>query len=172
MKILCWLDKNLEKYLCCILLSAMTLIIVAQLILRWTGLPLAWTEEIARYCFVWLIYIACAYGVRLRKHIKVDAVMLLFKKKGQFRLKIISNVLFLAFCIIITYYGVILIGKIHFVQHQVSPAIQLPMAIPYASFVVGCILMSIRLVQDTILLFKERRDEIASGGSFGNEVTE
>jgi TRAP-type C4-dicarboxylate transport system permease small subunit len=172
MKTLYWLDKNLEKYICCVLLSAMTVIIVAQLILRWTGLPLAWTEEIARYCFVWLIYIACAYGVRLRKHIKVDAVMLLFKEKGQFRLKVVSNVLFLAFCIIITYYGVILVSKIHFVQHQVSPAVQLPMAIPYSSFVVGCILMSIRLVQDTVLLIKEHRDAVSTAASAGNEVTE
>jgi TRAP-type C4-dicarboxylate transport system permease small subunit len=132
----------------------MTIIISLQLILRWSGLPLDWTEEVARYCFVWLVYIACSYGVKKRAHIKVDAVMLLFKGKAKGVLKIISNVLFFVFAAVVSYQGILLLQKIN-ATHQVSPAVQIPMVVPYASYTVGFILVMIRLIQDTILLYIE-----------------
>lgn len=154
MKALKWMDENLEKSICMVLLSTMTIIITIQLILRWTGQPLDWTEEIARYCFVWLVYIACSYGVKKRAHIRVDAVMFLFSGKGKFIIRVISNVLFFVFAAVISYEGIILLSKLgHF--GQVSPAVQIPMIIPYASYSVGFIMVMVRLIQDTILLFRE-----------------
>jgi TRAP-type C4-dicarboxylate transport system permease small subunit len=158
MKIWKWIDENLEKSISVVLLAAMTIIITLQLILRWTGQPLDWTEEIARYCFVWLVYIACAYGVKKRAHIKVDAVMLIFKGKGKFIIKVLSNILFFVFAAVISYQGFKLLGKIGSTG-QISPAIQIPMVFPYASYVVGFVLVMLRLIQDTILLFKERTIE-------------
>lgn len=158
MKALKWMDENLEKVICMVLLSAMTIIIMMQLILRWTGQPLDWTEEIARYCFVWLVYIACSYGVKKRAHIKVDAVMLLFSGRGKFIIQVISNVLFFVFAAVISYQGIRLLDKLgHF--GQVSPAVQLPMVIPYASFAVGFMMVMVRLIQDTILMFREEMTE-------------
>jgi TRAP-type C4-dicarboxylate transport system permease small subunit len=158
-KVIKWFDQNIEKLICSILLALMTLIIVAQLILRWTGLPLAWTEEIARYLFVWLIYIACSYGIKERKHIKVEIILLLFEGKAKYIFQQISNILFFIFCTVLTYFGALLLKKIS-LQGQVSPAVQIPMILPYASFVVGAILMMVRLLQDSILLHKEEKQRI------------
>lgn len=156
MKVIKWLDNNLEKVICAVLLSSMTIIITLQLILRWTGQPLDWTEEIARYCFVWLIYIACSYGVKQRAHIKVDVFTLLLKPKGKFVLQVISNVLFFSFAVVITYQGVLLLKQLAQLG-QVSPAVQIPMIFPYASYTVGFMMVILRLVQDTIKLFKEEK---------------
>ncbi|MEL7649375.1 MAG: TRAP transporter small permease [Sedimentibacter sp.] len=160
MKVIKWLDNYLEKSICAVLLSSMTIIITLQLILRWTGLPLDWTEEIARYCFVWLIYIACSYGVKERAHIKVDAVMLLFRGKGKFIVQVVSNVLFAIFAAVITYQGVLLLIKMGS-SGQVSPAVQIPMVVPYSSYTIGFIMVLIRLVQDTLLLFKEEKKRVS-----------
>lgn len=154
MKVLNWIDNNLEKVLCAFLLSAATIILTLQLILRWTGLPLDWTEEIARYCFVWLVYIACAYGVKQRAHISVDITTLFLKEKGRVILKIVSNVLFFIFAVVITYNGILLLINLAGLG-QVSPAVQIPMVIPYSSYVFGFIIVMIRLVQDTIKLVNE-----------------
>ncbi|MBV1759479.1 MAG: TRAP transporter small permease [Dethiosulfatibacter sp.] len=156
MKVIKWMDENLEKGICTILLTTMTIIISMQLILRWTGQKLDWTEEIARYCFVWLVYIACSYGVKRRAHIKVDAVMLLFRGKGKMAIKIISNALFFVFAAVVSYQGVLLLKKLS-LSGQVSPAVQIPMVIPYASYTVGFIMVMFRLVQDTVLIIKEER---------------
>jgi TRAP-type C4-dicarboxylate transport system permease small subunit len=80
--------------------------------------------------------------------------MLLFKGKAKGVLKIISNVLFFVFAAVVSYQGILLLQKIN-ATHQVSPAVQIPMVVPYASYTVGFILVMIRLIQDTILLYIE-----------------
>ena len=78
-KILKFLNDYLEETICIILMSVMTIIIFIQVIMRYVmHNSLSWSEELARYCFVWLIYIGVAYGCKLMKHIKIDAALKLF----------------------------------------------------------------------------------------------
>ena len=159
MKILTFIDRHLEEMLCAVLLSAMTIVIFMQIVFRVFGLPLSWTEEIGRYMFIWLIYIGCASAIRNRKHICVELMDLVLKDRGRFVLSIISNVIFLIFAGILTYYGFFVVQR---VSAQLSPAIRMPMSIPYASVLVGSALMFIRLIQDTIARFKERKEELTA----------
>ena len=164
MKLIKWLDNNFEKQCCVLLLAIMTIVTSLQVVCRIAGIPLSWSEEVARFVFVWIIYLSCSYAVKEEKHIRIDAVMLLFKDRGKFVLRIISNVLFLVFAVVISYQGIILVNKIVTVQHQTSPALSISMGIPYSSFVVGCILMSIRLVQNTYKLVREERPSLKEKG--------
>ena len=157
MKVLSYIDKHLEEVLCAVLLGVMTIVIFLQILLRISGLPLSWTEEVGRYMFVWLIYIGCAGAIRKRKHICVELLDLFLKERGQFVLSIISNVIFLIFAGILTYYSIFVVQR---VATQLSPAIRMPMAIPYASVLVGSGLMFIRLIQDTIARFRERKEAL------------
>lgn len=157
MKIVSFIDKHLEEVLCAVLLAVMTIVIFLQIVLRLLGLPLSWTEEIGRYMFIWLIYIGCASAIRKRKHISVELLDLFLKERGKFVLNIISNVVFLIFAVILTYYSFSVVQR---VSAQLSPAIRMPMSIPYSSVLVGGALMVVRLIQDTIARFKERKKEI------------
>ena len=157
MKIISFIDKHLEEILCAVLLAVMTIVIFLQIVLRLLGLPLSWTEEIGRYMFIWLIYIGCASAIRKRKHISVELLDLFLKERGKFVLNIISNVVFLIFAVILTYYSFFVVQR---VTTQLSPAIRMPMSIPHSSVLVGSALMVIRLIQDTIARFKERKKEI------------
>lgn len=75
MKVLRFLDENIEKILCVVLLAAMSILIVVQVFFRYAlNNSLSWTEELSRYMFIWLIYIGISYGVKMDKHICVDAV--------------------------------------------------------------------------------------------------
>lgn len=83
-KILKFLNDYLEETICIILMSVMTIIIFIQVIMRYVmHNSLSWSEELARYCFVWLIYIGVAYGCKLMKHIKIDAALKLFPEKSK-----------------------------------------------------------------------------------------
>ena len=157
MKIVSFIGKHLEEVLCAVLLAVMTIVIFLQIVLRLLGLPLSWTEEIGRYMFIWLIYIGCASAIRKRKHISVELLDLFLKERGKFVLNIISNVVFLIFAVILTYYSFSVVQR---VSTQLSPAIRMPMSIPYSSVLVGGALMVVRLIQDTIARFKERKKEI------------
>ena len=75
MKVLRFLDDNLEKMICTVTLALMSAIIVAQVFFRYVlNNSLSWSEELARYLFIWTIYIGISYGVKMDKHVAVDAV--------------------------------------------------------------------------------------------------
>lgn len=162
MKVIHWLDKHFEEGLSALLLAAATVVIALQIIFRFMGAPLSWTEELARYMFVWLIYISCSYAVRKRAHIQVDLIPIMCKDTGKFILSIIADVCFFIFAVIITYYGIQMMYNVIFVKTQVSPAMGINMGYVYLSFVLGLGLTSIRLIQDVILRIKEYKELRAS----------
>lgn len=162
MKVIRFIDKYLEEILCAFLLAAMAVVVIAQIILRALEMPLSWSEEMARYMFIWLIYVGAAYAIKKRAHIKVEILTLLVKDRGQYVLDLISDLGFLFFAVVISFFGWNATYKIAFVNVQQSPAMHLNMGIAYLSVCLGCTLMAIRLVQDIILRTKERKAEKAS----------
>ena len=159
-KIIKWLDNYLEATLCSLLLASMSVIIMLQIIGRTVGFGISWNEELARYMYIWLIYIGCAYAVKLRRHIKMEAVLLMVKRRGHLAFALISNLLFLIFALVVVYEAYPMLYKMHFVRKQFSPAMRLPMSYAFASVMVGFSLVSIRLIQDSIrLVLQYRRGE-------------
>lgn len=158
MKILRHIDENLEKILCIILLAAMTLTSLLQVFARTAKVPLAWTEELARYLFIWLIYVSCSYAIKHRRHLKIEAIFLLFKSTGRKLLRLISNACFLIFTVVMTYEGFLMVQRLMFINKQKSAAMQISMAIPYSAIFAGFFLMSIRLIQDSYKIIKEKEE--------------
>lgn len=147
MKVLKFLDENLEKMLCVVFLALMSIIIVLQVFFRYVlNNSLSWSEELARYLFIWMIYIGISYGVKLDKHICVDAVYTFMPKGIKRGYAIVAYILFLIFAVSIIYYGILVVGM-QITSGQVSPAMGLPMQYVYVAPVVGMALTVIRLVQ-------------------------
>lgn len=127
-KILKFLNDYLEETICIILMSVMTIIIFIQVIMRYVmHNSLSWSEELARYCFVWLIYIGVAYGCKLMKHIKIDAALKLFPEKVRPYITIVGELLVLAFAAYIVVTGVELTYK-QWLFGKVSPLGEVPLA--------------------------------------------
>ena len=63
-----------------------------------------WTEEIARFCFVWMILIGATIGVREGLHFDIDLLPGL-SDKNQRRVAVLTNLLVLIFALIFVYYG-------------------------------------------------------------------
>lgn len=144
MKAIKWLDDHLEEYLL-IALSIFTVVIIfTQVFMRYVlSSSLAWSEEIARYAFIWMIYIGVSYGVKKGKHLGVDAFADLFQEKGKIILAIIANICFLIFSVVVIYFGFDIVLRIT----RESAALQLPMGWVYAAPVAGMILTMLRLLQ-------------------------
>ena len=144
MKTIKWLDDHLEEYLL-IALSVFTVVIIfGQVFMRYVlSSSLAWSEEIARYAFIWMIYIGVSYGVKKGRHLGVDAFSDLFQEKGKIILAIIANFCFLVFSAIVVYFGFDIVLRIT----RESAALQLPMGWVYAAPVAGMILTMLRLLQ-------------------------
>jgi len=164
MGILRWLDEHFEEYILVILSTFTVVIIFSQVVLRYIfSSSLPWSEEIARYAFIWLIYVGVSYGVKRQKHLSVDVITMLFNDKGKIIINMIANVLFLIFALVITYYGIDIVGRIT----RESAALGIPMEYVYLALVVGMILTSIRLIQNiykSYLELKNNGDDTGIGG--------
>lgn len=67
---------RLLKILLTVLMAALIIPVAMQILSRYTGLipRYIWTEEIARFCFVWIILIGAMIAVRDGTHFDVDVV--------------------------------------------------------------------------------------------------
>jgi TRAP-type C4-dicarboxylate transport system permease small subunit len=68
------LYHRLLKILLTLLMALMIAPVSLQILSRYTGLVprYIWTEEVARFCFVWIIMIGSMIAVREETHFKVD----------------------------------------------------------------------------------------------------
>jgi len=162
LKILKLLDDKFEEYFLAITLSISVVIIFLQIIMRYVvGSSLSWSEELARYLFLWQIWVGASFAVKRNKHLRADVLQVVVPQKLKYPVEVLYTVIWLAFSIFLAYQSSILVSKIIKVG-QLSAALRLPMQFAYASVPTGCILMTIRLVQKIILDYKKFK----SGGAF------
>lgn len=158
MKLLRLLDEKLEMYICIALMSCLTVILGLQVFMRYVmQASLSWSEELARYMFVWLVYIGVSYGSKVMRHIKIDAGLFLFPKAIRRYVVILGDTIFCIFACIIAYYAFGLVQR-QIMLSQLSPAMQIPMWIVYAAPFVGFSLTAIRQLQTIIYRIKHIHD--------------
>ncbi|MBN2259228.1 MAG: TRAP transporter small permease [Clostridiales bacterium] len=155
MNLLKKIDNYFEEYLSAFLLIVMTGLIFFQVVSRFIlNIPLAWSEESARYAFVWLIYISAALAVKHHEHIRVEIGLILFKGRAKLIALVFTDIIFLIFSLILLKDGISLVMMI--TKHgQISPAVGFSMNYVYAIIPIGYGLMVLRLIQDIIKKIKE-----------------
>ncbi len=150
MKILKFLDDKLEMSICIVLMSTMSALLAVQVFMRYVmGRSLSWSEELARYIFIWLIYLGISYGAKIMKHIKIEAFLGAFPKNSRPYIAIAGDLIFLAFSLFVCYTGYGIVRR-QMMLKQISPALGMPMWILYSAPMVGFGLTAIREVQTII----------------------
>lgn len=86
-------------------LSAMFLILLAQVIMRYVfSRPLTWSEEAARFIFVYVSFIGISYAYRQKGHIRMEVVVNLFPQAVRRGLEVLINLDTIAlFCYMIPF---------------------------------------------------------------------
>jgi len=114
---------------------------------------LTWSEELSRYCLVWLTFIGGALGVRKKVHVAVEALAMLFPKIVKKAVVRFNYILLAVFSIILIKYGFELAA---FNMRQLSPAMHIPIGLSYAAIPVGGLLIFMFTVE---LVIKSGREE-------------
>lgn len=129
------------KWLTVFSLGGMTLLITIQVILRnLVNAPLAWSEEVARYLFIWMTFLAGYLGARKNKHIGVAALQNALPPLGGRILRFISYFLCAMFFSIIVYATFQFWPRL---MKQTSPALEMPIAVVYFGMVLGSFFMAL-----------------------------
>ncbi len=155
-----FLNKNLEEYLCCILMFFLSMLLIVQVFFRYfLGQSLTWSEELARYMFVWLVYLGVPYGCLLMRHIKIDAGLMLFPKCVRKHVVLIGEISFFVLALVVAYYSALFDYK-QFKIGLVSPALKIPMWVIYLAPFVGFSLAAIRQFQVIVKSLKTFKSDV------------
>ena len=80
----------------------MICVTLAQVIFRYViAAPLPWSEEMARYCFVWIVFLGGALGLARGIHLGVDLFVNMLPRGAQRWLDILTSLLIGAFAAIV-----------------------------------------------------------------------
>lgn len=148
-KILGTVDK-VTDYTCFILMCVAFLITFFHIIGRYIlKTPIFFSEELARYCFVWACMLGAAVVNRKDEHTSVTYFAGLLPKKLQGFLYILREILILVLLVALIYYGSLLSVKMRTVK---TAAMGLSWAVIYMSLPVGSFL----LIVSTVKLIMEK----------------
>lgn len=152
-KVLRWLDQNLEEFLLVLFLAAMAVIMGIQVLARYVlGMSLSWSEEVARYLFVWSGFLSISYCTKKCVSIKIEQFVASFPKRWQAALKVINHTIELVLFLYLLpfawnyFYSAVISG-------QKSPALGLPMYLVQAAPMTGFVLCAFRVVQRWVIEF-------------------
>ncbi|NOL52573.1 TRAP transporter small permease [Pelistega suis] len=141
------LNDYLEEILLAVLLSGMTLLIGIQVFMRYfLNDSLTWSEELARYFFIWATYIGVAAGFKHSVHIRVDFLITKLSQNYQRYVNILVYLIVIVFAYIVIVEGYTLVERI-LKFNQRSSSLGISMAYVYMAPLVGFGLSVIRLLQ-------------------------
>lgn len=151
-----WTD-HIEEAILTITMIIMTLAVAVQIVCRYVfALPLDWSEEMARFCFVWCIYMGASLACMRRKHLKIDAALFLFPRGLRPWVELLGKVLFFTFAAILVYASWEHFARITWVRPQISPAMRISMGIAYGAIPLSFGLIMVRLLQDMYKFFRDK----------------
>jgi TRAP-type C4-dicarboxylate transport system permease small subunit len=116
------------------MVAAITAVTFAQVFTRYvTQDPLLWSEEVARYLFVWITLVGAAAGVRLHAHFGLD-ILRRYAPPLRTALGIVTMLVVAGFLGLLLYTG---IAETRQAALQMSPALQVRMHWAYLAVPVG-----------------------------------
>lgn len=101
------IDNNIERVIILVNYLAMAGIIFVEVIRRFLlNEQAAWSTTIPIYLFLWIVWIGCAYNVKIRAHLRFDELRTRMSRPMQFACLMLDSVLWIIFSVIVIIYSV------------------------------------------------------------------
>ncbi|MGA9478680.1 MAG: TRAP transporter small permease [Desulfobacterales bacterium] len=134
------INKALTVVMASFLLLAMVVIgyqVFTRYILNFTP---PWSEELARYCNIWITMLGIGVVFRRREHIKIDYLETIFTEKGMLKsrllLEVISTTVTSIFFVLLVNGGVKILKA---AARQTAPGLKISMLFVYIAIPIGCL---------------------------------
>lgn len=143
--------------ICSILFLVIIVATVAGVFFRYiVGTPLVWSDELARFSLVWMIFLGAAVVSFKESHLIVDFIYDYTSPLITKILKALSILVVFAFLVILVISSFDLLRVSGF---NTSPALGIPLSYWRASVVVGSILMIIAMIYNQITRVKKWKED-------------
>ncbi len=126
MRLLRFLLVDLVEFvLVCLMLALCADIFVGVFSRYVVGRTMPWYDEVARYLFIWMSFVAAAVAVRRRAHFGVNILVARLRARGQRGARVLCWSLVMAYAVFITVQG---LRVMEGVSVQKSPALGLTLS--------------------------------------------
>ena len=143
---------HFESYICQVLLVFFVFTIFMQIILRAVGNSLHWTEEIARFAFIWFILFGACYATRLSALNRVTMQFSKFPPIVGNACMLIGDIVWIGFCLIMAWHGYLAVLDLQEFPYH-TPALDWDLSKIYLIFPISFVLMAIRILQVNYIKF-------------------
>lgn len=137
------------------ILAIMFVVVFLQVFFRYVfDQPLRWSEELARILLIWTTFLGAAVAIERRTHFRVDAFVEALPRGIQAIVKILTNLLVVAYVVFIiagTFY------MLTSIRMGTTPALQIPIKYIYIALPIGGLLMILNLLDQVFALTQEAR---------------
>ena len=159
LKLLKWLDKNVELLICSIALVGLFICMLLAVLFRYMlNNSLPWPEELGCYLFIWFSLVGVAYSTKEGIHLRVDVLVNAMPKPVRMALNAVSELVMTVFFLYMSAAGMRAIADI-MSNGTTSPAMRIPMWLVYLSFWLGCVLSLVRLAQSWYRRLRHRAEK-------------
>ncbi|GHV38131.1 hypothetical protein FACS1894187_16460 [Synergistales bacterium] len=140
------LDRFEENFLIGGLWALLIMVFIQVLLRYFFRITWNWIEEVARFLFLWMVWIGAGYATKCRAHLRIEAFISKVSPGARKGFGFVSDVIWIAFAAFLAWTGAQLTWMLLW-RNQLSPVMQIPMAYAYASVPVGVGLMLLHLIE-------------------------
>ena len=136
--------SSIEDCILALLLGLMSLAVLSQIIFRnFLGSSLPWSEELARFCMVWIVFFSVGAGIKDGAHMGVDAIVNILPIKFRFFVVLLAKIIMAALCVVFFFLSLQLTIAL-FGTGQKSATMLIPIAAVYMVMPIGFLSGAIR----------------------------
>lgn len=146
-RILQLIDKNGERYLLlplyALIVSSIFIEVIRRSALSYSSV---WTEEMARYAFIYIAYIGASAAIKERAHIRIDVLLNLLPNRLKLVLYILGDIFTLILAVVSIYMSMeAVLVSLHF--DSVTHGLRISQAWFLAAVPIGFSMMVVRILQ-------------------------
>jgi TRAP-type C4-dicarboxylate transport system permease small subunit len=155
-RLLTGIDWIMDKATLLILIF-LNLIVGLQVFSRYVlNHSLFWSEELARYLFIWLVFLSAAMVLRQDRHIQVSAVVDILPASLKRAIIVLGELLMLGFAVVVLVESIRLAAMVWTV---LTAAMEIPWAFVYLGIILGMAIMVLALAGSLWARLMGRREE-------------
>lgn len=140
------LEKWFEPVVIVTMLGAIIALVFADVIARFAfSTSVAVANELARFCFVYMIYFGVSYAIRERRHMRVTVVVDALPIAWRRWVFALSELIFLIYSVVVSWLGVVITQQA-FERGKILSSTEWPLGVLYAAIIISGALSAARLV--------------------------
>jgi TRAP-type C4-dicarboxylate transport system permease small subunit len=106
--------------------------------------PIQWAEELARYAFIWVVFMGAVVCTKRKRHIAIDILLQAIPLRASAWVRLVADCCTLGIALVIAYYG----WKLTAAATQITATLQVPHYLVYVVVPVSAVLIALHTLRD------------------------